>query len=146
MPLPPEFQTTSAAEDHFSALMNAAVDAIILISASGLITRFNGAAEQLFGYRSDEVLGRNVSLLMPPPYQHEHDGYLKSYLDTGVRKIIGIGREVTARRKDGSCIAIDLSVGEFRSGTEHGFVGILRDITSASSRKRSCTVTARSCG
>ena len=130
----------NAAEDRLSALLDAAVDAMILINTRGHITRFNRAAEHLFGYESSEVLGRNVNVLMPEPYHVEHDQYMQRYLDTGQRRIIGIGREVVARRKDGSTFPIDLSVGEFHraplnpsrraeDSEEHGFVGILRDIT-----------------
>ncbi len=128
------------AEDRLSALLNAAVDAIVLIDPRGRIARFNRAAERLFGYVAAEVLGQNVSMLMPEPYHGEHDGYLERYSATHRPRIIGIGREVVARRKDGSTFPIDLSVGEFRrpavegeelsgDGGEHGFVGILRDIT-----------------
>ena len=130
----------SAAEDRFNALLDAAVDAIVLINTRGEITHFNRAAEQLLGYQPVEVLGHNVSMLMPEPYRAEHDGYIQRFLTTGQRKIIGIGREVVARRKDGTTFPIELSVGEYhpaphsaarRSGDvdEHGFVGILRDIT-----------------
>lgn len=128
------------AEDRLSALLDAAVDAIVLIDPRGRIARFNRAAERLFGYVAAEVLGRNVSMLMPEPYHGEHDSYLERYSATHRPRIIGIGREVVARRKDGSTFPIDLSVGEFRrpaaegeelsgDGGEHGFVGILRDIT-----------------
>lgn len=133
-------QPVFAAEDRFSALLDAAVDAIVLINRRGEITLFNHAAERLLGYQPAEVLGRNVSMLMPEPYQTEHDRYIQHYLTTGQRKIIGIGREVVARRKDGTSFPIELSVGEYhptRQGfgrrssddIEHGFVGILRDIT-----------------
>lgn len=115
--------------DRLAALLGAAVDPIVLIDPRGRITGFNRAAERVFGYTEAEVLGRNVSALMPAPYREEHDGYLERYLDTGSPRIIGIGREVVARRKDGSTFPIDLSVGEFVSGEERGFVGILRDIT-----------------
>ncbi len=126
---PAPARSVSAAEDRFSALLDAAVDAIVLINPRGEITRFNLAAERLFGYTAEEVQGRNVNLLMPAPYRREHDGYMQHYLKTGQRKIIGIGREVVAQRKDGTTFPIDLSVGEFRSGEQHGFVGILRDTT-----------------
>lgn len=115
--------------DRFGALFAAAVDPIVLIDREGRITGFNLAAEQVFGWREADVLGERVSILMPGPYRDEHDGYMSRYLGTGQRRIIGIGREVVARRRDGSTFPIDLSVGEFVSGAEHGFVGILRDIT-----------------
>lgn len=116
-------------EDRLSALLDAAVDAILLIDKHGIVLRFNRAAEIVFGYRAEEVVGHNVSMLMPKSYREEHDGYLSRYLETHQPRIIGIGREVTARRKDGSTFPIDLSVGEYRDGGEHGFVGILRDIS-----------------
>lgn len=124
-----------AAEDRLTALLDAAVDAIVLIDPAGNVTRFNRAAELLFGYSSAEVLGRNVNMLMPEPYHVEHDGYLGNYLKTGRARIIGIDREVVARRKDGSVVPIELSVGEFRRGGEQGFVGILRDISDRKSQE-----------
>lgn len=115
--------------DRLAALLDAAVDAIVLIDPRGHVTRFNRAAEHLFGYTAAEVLGRNVKVLMPAPDHDAHDGYLARYRDTGERRIIGIGREVMARRRDGTTFPIELSVGEFLSGKDHGFVGILRDIS-----------------
>lgn len=118
-----------AADSRLNALLDAAVDAMVLISDIGLITRFNTAAERVFGYDEADVLGRNVSMLMPEPYHGEHDGYIRRYRRTGEQRIIGLGREVIARRQDGSTFPIDLSVGEFRSGDEIGYVGILRDVS-----------------
>lgn len=132
----------TVAESRLAALLDAAVDAIILIDSKGLITRFNLAAEHLFGYAEREVLGRNVSMLMPEPYRSQHDGYIHRYGSTGERRIIGIGREVQAQRKDGATFPIDLSVGEFRTsgellpGGQHGFVGIIRDLTERKAQTR----------
>ncbi|WP_169729301.1 PAS domain-containing sensor histidine kinase [Solimonas soli] len=123
----------SIADDPLRALLDAAVDAIVLIDAQGLVVGFNRSAEQLFGYRAAEVHGCNVSMLMPQPYRGEHDAYIDRYAHTGERRIIGIGREVVAQRKDGSTFPIDLSVGEFSNAGVRGYVGILRDI---SERKR----------
>lgn len=117
------------ADDPLRALLDAAVDAIVLIDAQGCVIGFNRSAESLFGYTSAEVHGRNVSALMPQPYRHEHDSYLSRYAGTGERRIIGIGREVLAQRKDGTTFPIDLSVGEFVGAEVRGYVGILRDIT-----------------
>lgn len=117
------------AEDRLSALLDAAVDAMILADERGRITRFNRAAEVLFGYSPSEVLGENLSMLMPAPYRQEHDGYLLRYQKTQQARIIGIGRQVLAQRKDGSTVPIELSVGEFTQGKERGYVGILRDIS-----------------
>lgn len=126
----------SVAGDRLEALLDAAVDAIILIDAQGRIARFNPAAEALFGYVADDVIGRNVSVLMPQPYRAEHDSYLDRYHHTHEPRIIGIGREVSAQRKDGSVFPIDLSVGEFLHGDEHGFVGIIRDISARKAQER----------
>jgi two-component system, LuxR family, sensor kinase FixL len=129
----PNTASPAAAEDQLSALLNAAVDAMVLIDDRGIVTRFNRAAERVFGYAAGEVVGRNVSQLMPQPYRREHDGYLERYQHTGEARIIGIGREVVAQRKDGSTFPIDLAVGEFVTAAGRGYVGILRDI---SERKR----------
>ncbi|MFA5939811.1 MAG: PAS domain S-box protein [Sinimarinibacterium sp.] len=123
----------AAADDQLGALLNAAVDPMIIIDERGLISRFNAAAERTFGYRAAEVIGHNVKVLMPQPFRREHDAYLERYNGSGEARIIGIGREVVAQRRDGSTFPIDLSVGEFRMSGGRGYVGILRDI---SERKR----------
>jgi PAS domain S-box-containing protein len=101
-------------ESRLRTVLDTAVDGIILMDAEGRIIMFNRACETLFGYRADEVIGRNVKMLMPLPYREEHDHYLQSYFRTGEKKIIGIGREVTGQRKDGSTFPMDVSVGEAR--------------------------------
>lgn len=110
-------------------VVDTAVDGVILIDARGAVLVFNPACERLFGYRPDEAVGRNVSMLMPPPWREEHDGYLGNYARTGERKIIGIGREVQGQRKDGSTFPMELSVGETRQDGEPLYVGIIHDIT-----------------
>jgi PAS domain S-box-containing protein len=119
---------TADAEDMLSVI-NHVVDGIITIDERGTVTTFNPAAERLFGYRASEVIGSNVKMLMPEPYQSEHDGYVANYLRTGEAKIIGIGREVVGRRKDGSIFPMDLAISVFKLGNERHFTGIVRDIT-----------------
>ena len=97
----PAADSHSYAAPEWKALLDAAVDAIIVIDHRGRIETFNSAAEVIFGFDAREVLGKNVSLLMPEPYKGEHDSYIRNYLDTGDAKIIGIGREAQARRKGG---------------------------------------------
>ena len=110
-------------------LMEAAVDAIIVIDQRGFITAINDATRRMFGYRPDELLGENVSVLMPEPDRSAHDGYMATYLQTGRARIIGIGREVSARRRDGSVFPTHLSVGRINGSSPPRFIGILRDIT-----------------
>jgi two-component system, LuxR family, sensor kinase FixL len=102
----------SRREAYLRAVLETAVDAIITIDADGRIGSFNPAAERLFGYFAAEVIGRNVSCLMPEPFASEHDHYLQRYLATAERRVIGIGREVVGRRQDGSTFPMHLSVGE----------------------------------
>ena len=118
-----------ASEARWRAVVESAVDAIIVIDARGHIEAFNPAAERLFGYSEQDVAGRNVSMLMPSPYHEEHDGYLARYLATGVQKIIGLGREVTGRRRDGTTFPLHLSVGEALLAGERKFTGILHDLS-----------------
>src|SRR5258706_12560999 len=96
---------------RLKAVLETAVDGIILIDAKGIVQMFNPACERLFGYEAAEVIGRNVKMLMPPEFKTEHDQYLENYRTTGQRKIIGIGREVVGQRKDGTPFPMDLSVG-----------------------------------
>ena len=116
-------------ELEFRALLDAAVDAIIVVDHHGTIEEFSRAAQQLFGYTPDEIIGRNVRELMPDPYRHEHDGYMHRYMTTGEPRIIGTGREVRAQRKDGSIFPCDLSVGHVRGIDPPRFIGFISDIT-----------------
>jgi len=116
-------------EARWRSIIESAVDGIITIDRHGRVESFNAAAERLFGYRSDEVIGRNVSMLMPAPYAAEHDHYIKRYIDTREARIIGIGREVMGRRKDGTTFPMHLSVGEASIDGEGKFTGIVRDLT-----------------
>jgi two-component system sensor kinase FixL len=118
-----------AADLEYQTLLDSAVDAIIVIDHRGHIEQFNRAAERIFGYAAAEVLGRNVNLLMPAPYHAEHDRYLERYQSTGEARIIGIGREVRALRKDGTEFPCDLAVGKVQGSVPPRFIGFIRDIT-----------------
>jgi two-component system sensor kinase FixL len=111
------------------ALMDAAVDGIIIIDAHGVVQKFNHAAEDMFGYSEEELTGRNIKLLMPEPDRGNHDSYLKKYSESGVAAVIGKGREVTGLRKDGELIPVFLTVGEIRQEDGTRFVGIVRDLS-----------------
>lgn len=122
-------QALRESEARATSILETTVDGIITIDDDGIVRSFNAAAEEIFGYAESEVIGKNVKVLMPAPYREEHDGYMRSYHETGRRRIIGIGREVTGRRKDGSTFPMDLAVSEVRSGSLHAFTGIVRDIS-----------------
>lgn len=111
----------------FRMLIATAVDGIVVIDAAGHVRLYNQACERLFGYAPEEVLGRNIRMLMPSPYREEHDGYLDAHRKTGQRKIIGIGREVVGQNKNGSTFPMYLSVGEGLFENERIFVGIIHD-------------------
>ena len=116
-------------EAKAQAILETTVDGIITIDADGIVESFNAAAEDIFGYDAEEVIGQNVKMLMPSPYHEEHDEYLRSYHETGRKRIIGIGREVRGRRKDGSTFPMDLAVSEVELGDRLLFTGIVRDIS-----------------
>ena len=117
-------------------VLDALVDGAIMIDAYGTISLFNNACKRLFGYSSDEVIGENVKMLMPQPYQREHDGYLKAYAETGMKKIIGIGREVKGLKKDGTEFPMDLSIAETILNGKPVFIGIVRDLTRRHAQRR----------
>ena len=116
-------------EAHLSSILETVPDAMVVIDEGGLITDFSHAAERLFGWTSAEVMGRNVSMLMPSPYREAHDGYLERYYRTGERRIIGVGRVVVGERKDGSTFPMELAVGEMRIAEGRFFTGFVRDLT-----------------
>lgn len=116
-------------EAHLQSILDTIPDAMIVIDEHGLMTSFSSAAERLFGYVAADVIGQNVKMLMPSPYHGSHDGYIGRYLETGERRIIGIGRVVTAERKDGSTFPIELAVGEVRSANRRFFTGFIRDLS-----------------
>ncbi len=134
-------RTLHLQELRWQALLDTARDAIIGIDPAGRVTLFNRAAERMFGYVSAEVVGQNVTMLMPPPYAHEHDAYLSAYRATGVAKAIGRVREVEGRRKDGRVFPIELSVSEARVGDDVIYSAIIRDVTE---RKRAEAALAES--
>jgi two-component system, LuxR family, sensor kinase FixL len=123
-------------ELRLRSILDTVPDAIVVIDARGAIQSFSPAAERLFGYNSAEVIGRNVNILMPTPYREAHDGYIERYLRTGERRIIGIGRVVTGRRKDGETFPMELQVGEFASAGGRYFTGFVRDLTERQEAER----------
>jgi two-component system, LuxR family, sensor kinase FixL len=129
-------QDLSAREAHLRSILDAVPDATVVIDEKGIIQSFSAAAERLFGYREASVTGRNVSMLMPPPYRGEHDRYITRYLTTGEKRIIGIDRVVTGQRKDGSTFPMKLSVGEMQSGAGRFFTGFIRDLTERQETER----------
>src|SRR5262249_13917151 len=118
-----------AREAHLASILETVPDAMIVIDEDGRVQSFSSAAELLFGYSRPEVLGKNVKMLMPSPYRENHDDYMKRYMRTGERRIIGIGRLVVGERKDGSTFPMELAVGEMCSADRHFFTGFIRDIT-----------------
>lgn len=122
-------QRLKESEAKARSILETTVDAIITINTKGIIKTFNKTAEQLFQYEASEVIGKNVKVLMPDPYKTEHDDYMQHYQETGERKIIGIGREVTGRRKDGTTFPMYLAVSEVKLPDQHIYTGIVRDIS-----------------
>ncbi|MBI4190527.1 MAG: PAS domain S-box protein [Betaproteobacteria bacterium] len=117
------------ANTSIRAILDTVVDGIITIDERRIVETVNPSAERIFGYAASEVIGHNVKMLMPEPYRSQHDGYLEHYRTTGEARVIGIGREVVGRRKDGSTFPLELAVSEMRLGGERHFTGVVRDIT-----------------
>ncbi len=124
-----ELAKTDIRRQMLEAIHDSAVDAIVSIDELGIIETVNPATESLFGYSAGELIGQNITMLMPPSFHREHDDYIQRYLKTGVRKVIGIGREIVAQKKDGSEIPIHLAVSEVRLEGRRVFVGFVRDLS-----------------
>lgn len=126
-------QESHSAHDNplniLESIVETAIDGIFLIDTRGIVLRVNSAGLSLFGYTADEVLGQNISMLMPAPHRANHDGYIHNYLDSGIKKIIGLGREIEGKRKDGTLFPARLAVSEIIIGDEHYFTGIIQDLT-----------------
>jgi len=116
-------------ESRLQSMIDSAAAGIITIDDEGIVESINSAAEKLFGYRPDEIVGQSVSLLMPAPYQDTHDGYLASYSETGRSEIVGTNRELQAQRREGTVFPIELAVSESWSGGRRTFIGIITDET-----------------
>lgn len=125
-----------ASDAQAAAVLDGVADGIIVINEQGLVEALNPAVREIFGYPESEVIGHNIKLLMPEPYHSEHDGYLRNYRTTGVKKIIGIGREVEGRRKDGSTFPLGLRVSEIGGDGERRFAGVVRDISNQKRAER----------
>lgn len=123
-------------ESELSAILTTVPDAMVIIDRKAAIISFSAAAQKLFGYRPEDIVGKNVSLLMPEPFRSQHDGYLARYLSSGQARIIGIGREVIGLRKDDTTFPMELSVGEAKVHGESEFVGFIRDLTERKERER----------
>jgi two-component system sensor kinase FixL len=121
--------TLEEREAHLSSILETVLDATVVIDKEGTIVSFNAAAVRQFGYSTAEVLGQNVRILMPEPYQGEHDGYMRRYLATGEKRIIGTDRVVVGKRKDGSTFPMKLAVGQMKTADRIYFTGFIRDLT-----------------
>jgi two-component system, LuxR family, sensor kinase FixL len=123
-------------EGRLNSILNTVPDAMVVINEAGIVESFSQSAERLFGYSAAEIVGANVSMLMPAPHRERHDSYLERYLKTGERRIIGIGRIVSGLRKDGSVFPMELSVGEAVVGGRRIFTGFIRDLTERQEAER----------
>jgi two-component system sensor kinase FixL len=132
----PKSSLARLSDAHLRSILATVPDAMVVIDSAGIIQSFSTAAERMFGYREADVLGENVSMLMPSPDRERHDAYLHRYMETGERRIIGIGRLTTARRRDGATFPIELAIGEARAGEERLFTGFIRDLTERQQTQR----------
>ncbi|MEE8046369.1 MAG: PAS domain S-box protein [Dehalococcoidia bacterium] len=134
-------QTESVA--RLEAIISATVDAVITIDENRIIEAFNPAAEKMFGYSPDEAIGQNVKMIMPEPYHSEHDQYVENYKETGIKKIIGQGREERGRHKDGRDFPVLVSIGEASTAGRRMFVGVIRDLTLQKEAEREVEIQQR---
>jgi two-component system sensor kinase FixL len=123
-----DFHVPTVSEARLSSVLDTAADGIVVIDERGRILVFNAACERMFGHRSEEVIGENIRMIMPHNYAEAHDRYIENYRSTGVKRIIGIGREVKGQHKDGEVFPVELSVGEASTPEGRQFIGILRDV------------------
>ena len=136
-------QTLGEHGTYLSAVLKTVIDGIITIDERGNMQTLNPAAEAIFGYSAEEMLGKNVNMLMPEPYTSGHDGYLSNYRNSGNPKVIGVGREVTGRRKNGSTFPMELAVSEMSENDQRNFVGIVRDISERKDAERNLEESGR---
>ncbi len=123
-------QALRESRNRLTSIVDTAGEGLITIDEKGIIDTFNKAAEKMFGYNAQEIIGQNIKLLMPAPFKREHDSYIGAYVRTGIPRMIGIGREVVGQRKDGTIFAVDVAVSEFHDGSQRRFTGLVRDISS----------------
>jgi two-component system sensor kinase FixL len=123
-----DHHVASVSEARFASVLDTAADGIVVIDEEGRILAFNKSCERLFGFSADEVIGRDLKVIMPPSYATSHDRFMSNYRETGEKRIIGIGREVAGMHSDGTVFPVELSVGEAVSGDGRQFIGILRDL------------------
>lgn len=121
-------ETKSVSEARLASVLDTAVDGIVVSDQQGRILVFNKACEELFGFKAVDIVGERIEAIMPPHFAREHSGYVDGYLETGTKKIIGIGREVQGMHKDGTVFPIELSVGEAVTPAGRQFIGIIRDL------------------
>jgi two-component system sensor kinase FixL len=125
----PQEERAQRLEREFQAVLDAAVDAVVLFDHEGRIELLNHAGERMFGYNEEDVIGLKVNILLPEPYRSQHDDYLRHYIDAGEPRIIGIGRELSAKRRDGSEFSAEFAVGRVKGTEPPRFAGFIRDIT-----------------
>ena len=138
-PAEAESSATRESEALYEAVIRTSLDAIVTIDEAGLIEAVNPATERMFGYAEAELVGRNIAMLMPSPHRENHDAYLQRYLRSGQAHILGIGRQVSALRRDGTVFPVELSVTEVRTGSRRLFTGIMHDITNRKKAEQAIT-------